>query len=310
MKHIATFGFFLFSLSATAAPLRLALNWKPEPQFGGFYAAQNHFKKADLNVDILPGGSGTPTIQIVAADQAEYAVVSADEIVISHDRGSKEIVALYASYQTNPQGIMTHAEKNYSSLKAVFEDSTATIQWQAGLPYALYMTKKYGPFKAKTAPYAGGIGSFQHDKNLSQQCFITSEPLTALAAGVKEKTFLVADEGYNPYTTVLVTKRSRLEKNRAEVEKVVAAVRAGWTDYLKDPAATNAVMGKLNPAMTAGAFIDSANAQRDLIETAFTKKSGLGKMETTRWQTLIDQMYELKLVKSKPRADALFTDKL
>ena len=40
--------------------------------------------------------------------------------------------------------------------------------------------------------------------------------------------FLVADSGYNPYTTVLVTTREHLEQNPEEVKRVVAAVRAGW----------------------------------------------------------------------------------
>ena len=59
---------FLFSASAFAQKLQLALNWKPEPQFGGFYAAQlnGEFKKRHLDVEIIEGGSGTPTVQMLA----------------------------------------------------------------------------------------------------------------------------------------------------------------------------------------------------------------------------------------------------
>lgn len=310
MKHFLFLTVLLMGSQIFAAEkIRLALNWKPEPQFGGFYAAAPHFKSAGLEVEILPGGSGSPTIQMVATNQAEYAIVSADEIIMSHDRGSKDVIALYASYQTNPQGIMTHEEKNYKSIKSILEDPKAILQWQPGLPYAEFLRKKYGPLKAKTAPYLGGIGPFQKDKSISQQCFVTSEPLTAKEAGLKVKTFLVADEGYNPYTTVLVTQKSRLEKNKAEVEKIVAAVRTGWGEYLKDPTATNAIMAKLNPGMTAKAFVESAEAQKPLVETDFTKKNALGKMETSRWQALIDQMFDLRLIKTKPKADAVFIGK-
>ena len=57
--------------------ISLALNWKPEPQFGGFYAAQQAgaFTSRGLTVDILPGGSGTPTIQMVGAGKVDYAIV-------------------------------------------------------------------------------------------------------------------------------------------------------------------------------------------------------------------------------------------
>src|SRR5690349_23770533 len=42
----------------TAVKLQLALNWKAEPEFGGFYAAKlaGYFEKRGLNVDITEGG--------------------------------------------------------------------------------------------------------------------------------------------------------------------------------------------------------------------------------------------------------------
>lgn len=308
------FLMLLFSLSSLVSAqdkVKLALNWKPEPQFGGFYAAEvgGHFKKNGLDVQIFPGGSGTPTIQMLATGQSEFAIVSADEIILSHDRGANDVVALFAAYQTNPQGLMSHAEKKYSKLSEVFADSKAIVQWQSGLPYALYLAKKFKPLKAKTVPYMGGIGPFQKDPNVAQQCFVTSEPLLAEKAGLKIHTFLVADEGYNPYTTVLVTKKSYLEKHKDQVAKMVAAVRAGWTDYVKDSSVADKAMHALNPAMDVATFTASAAAQKPLIETDFTRKAGgLGHMELSRWQTLVDQLADLKLIKKKPAADALFVD--
>lgn len=302
---LLTFG---LSLSAQAKALQLALNWKAEPQFGGFYAADwgGHFKKQGLSVKVMEGGSGTPTIQMVMAGTVDYAVVSADEIVLSHSRGATDVVALFAAYQTNPQAIMTHAEKNYSKLEDLFKDSQATLLWQSGLPYAQYIAKKYGPLKVKQAPYSGGIGPFLADANLAQQCFFTSEPLVAQEKGKKTKTFLVAEAGYNPYTTVLVTRRSLLKDRSAEAKKMVQAVRAGWESYMKDPKATNAQMSKLNPSMDAKAMEASFQAQVDLIQTAETKSNGLGVMTLQRWQQLVDQLSELKVISKKPEAKDLF----
>ena len=144
--------------------------------------------------------------------------------------------------------------------------SDGMLLWQSGLPYAQYFTKKYAPIKVTTAPYLGGIGNFQNNKQLAQQCFVTSEPLTAERAGLKVKTFLVAESGYNPYTTVLVTTREHMQKHPDEVRRMVAAVRAGWAAYLQDPAATNAAMGRINKAMDAQTFRASAVAQVELIQ--------------------------------------------
>ena len=248
-----------------------------------------------LDVSIIEGGSGTPTIQVLGAGKVDYAVVSADEVVISHDRGAKNVVALFATFQTNPQAIMVHSERGFRSLGDVLR-SDGTLLWQAGLPYAQYLKKKHSPMKVNTAPYLGGIGNFQNDPTLSQQCFVTSEPLTARRAGLKVASFLVAESGYNPYTTVLVTTREHLRDHAHEVASMTAAVRAGWEAYLADPSATNAAMGRLNKAMDAQTFLDSASAQVGLIRTPDIK--ALGEMSLTRWQTLVDQLKDLKSIRS------------
>src|SRR5688572_7456556 len=61
--------------SSGDAKLTLQLNWKPEPQFGGFYAAP--YDKRGLKVDVREGGVGTPTVQMVATEQVAFGVVSA-----------------------------------------------------------------------------------------------------------------------------------------------------------------------------------------------------------------------------------------
>lgn len=290
-----------------AEPLVLALNWKPEPQFGGFYAAQvqGDYAQRKLDVKIIEGGSGTPTIQMLTAGKVDYALVSADEIAIAHARGANNIVALFATYQTNPQAIMTHAERGFKSLDDVLH-SEGTLLWQSGLPYAQYFKKKYAPLKVATAPYLGGIGNFQNDAKVAQQCFATSEPLTAAAAGLAVKTFLVADSGYNPYTAVLVTSRERWQSNPDEVKRMVGAVRSGWQRYLQDPAPTNTAMQALNKAMSAQTFAQSAQAQVPLIKPAGTDR--LGAMTLQRWQTLVDQLVEIKVIPQPVPAAELFLD--
>jgi NitT/TauT family transport system substrate-binding protein len=293
--------------AARADPIELALNWKAEPQFGGFYAAQvlGLYKKNGLDVTIIEGGSGTPTIQVLGAEKVDYAIVSADEVVISHDRGAKNVVALFATYQTNPQAIMTHAERGFQSIADVLK-SDGMLLWQAGLPYAQYLARKYAPIKVRTAPYLGGIGNFRNDPKLSQQCFATSEPLTAQRAGLKVKTFLVAESGYNPYTTVLVTTREHVQQRPDEVKQMLAAVREGWKAYLSDPAKTNATMAQINKAMDARTFEESATAQVSLIKTANGEK--LGAMTEARWQALIDQLRSLKAIKQTIAAKDLYVD--
>jgi len=298
------------ALAQTAAApetVRLALNWKAEPQFGGFYAGEvhGHYAANALAVEIIEGGSGAPTIQIVGAGKVDYAVVSADEVVISHDRGAGNVVALFATYQTNPQALMAHRARGFESLEDVLKGD-GTLLWQAGLPYAQFLSRKYAPLGVRTAPYLGGIGNFQNDPKLSQQCFVTSEPLTAARAGLEVDTFLVADSGYNPYTTVLVTTRAHLEQNPEQVRRVVAAVRSGWEAYLADPSATNAAMAAINKAMDEQTFRDSASAQVTLVRPDGLER--VGAMSLDRWQTLVAQLRELGIVRKEIDPARLFVD--
>ena len=68
--------------------IKLALNWVPEPEFGGIYAAKQTgaFEKHGLDVDIQPGGAGTPTWQLVATGKVDFAVASADEVIIARSQ--------------------------------------------------------------------------------------------------------------------------------------------------------------------------------------------------------------------------------
>ncbi len=290
--------------SAGEIKTKIALNWKPEPQFGGFYAAdvEGYFSRAGLNVEILPGGSGTPTVQMVAAGSVDFAVVSADEVILSQSKGS-DVVAVFATYQTNPQGIMVHAERGFKSLDEVFKNE-GTLAWQAGLPYALFLKKKFTNPKVKLVPYLGGISNFMSDSSFSQQCFVTSEPLSAKKANAKVQTFLVADAGYNPYTTVLVTRHRVLKQKRELVVKVVQAVREGLKKYLEAPERTNQKMSELNKAMDLATFVESAQAQKPLIATKDPME--LGKMTATRWKELSDQMKDLGLIQNVPETQKLF----
>lgn len=286
--------------------VELALNWKAEPQFGGFYAAERigAFAEQGLKVKISEGGAGTPTVQMVAAGRVDFGIVSGDEIVVARSKGA-DVVALFAVYQTNPQGIMTHAERNLASLADVYARE-GRLSLQAGLPYADFLKKKFPKGKVEFVPYIGGVGSFLSDPLFSQQCFVTAEPLMMKRQGKATKTFLIADEGYNPYTTVLVTRGEFLKKNEAAVKAMVAAVQRGWVDYLKNPDPTNQLMGQLNKSMDAITFADSAGAQKPLIENTETQAAGLGVMTEARWQTLTQQLLDLKYIHKAPPASELF----
>ena len=284
---------------------QITLDWKPEPEFGGFYAADfdGAFKRQNLEVQIKAGGEGAPTWQLVANGQTEFATTAADQVLIARARGA-DVVAVFAVYQTSPQGIMAHKARGFTKINDVFtHEGTLAVEDNAWVKYLL---NKFGSPAVKMTAYSGGVAAFLAKPDYSQQCFVTSEPIEAQRQGGDPQTFLVADAGYNPYTTVLITKGDVVKQHPEKVKAMVEACRDGWRKYLDDAPATNAQLMKLNKDMDAQTFAAAAAAQKPLIETDETKSSGLGSMTLQRWQTLAQQLVDLKVIDKAPPAEECF----
>jgi NitT/TauT family transport system substrate-binding protein len=293
------------SAAGTAAPITLALNWLPEPEFGGFYAAREDgaYKRAGLDVKVQGGGAGVPVVQMVATGRADFGTVTADELVLARAHGG-DVVAVFATFQTAPHGIMVHAARGLKKIEDAFNSGTLALE--TGLPYIAFLRQKFHWGGAKVVAYDGGIAHFLADPMFGQQCYVTSEPILARQKGSDPQVFLIADAGFNPYTTIVITSGELLNKNPQMVRAFVAATAAGWRDYLDNPAPTNQLLGTLNHAMDAPTMVAAAQAQAPLIETADTKRLGLGVMLRARWQTLVEQLVSLKLIDHSVDVDALF----
>jgi len=288
-----------------AAQQTLQLNWKPEPEFGGFYAAQldDVYKKHGLNVDIRPGGPGTPTPDMLGAGKVDFAIIGGDEIIRARAHGNK-LVALFAVYQTDPHAIMTRAERGFTSLADVFAHE-GTLALERGLPYADFLEKKYGFSKLRIVPSPfGDLSVYRTDPTYSMQVFITAEPFAAKKIGIEPKTFLIADSGYNPYMTILATSETYLQAHPDVVKQMIDAVREGWRSYLADPVKVNQYMGTLNPTMSQETFAAAADTQKPMVETASPDE--LGSMKAERWQTLVQQLLELKVIDQPMDARAIY----
>jgi NitT/TauT family transport system substrate-binding protein len=290
--------------AGAAAPVKvtLALDWVPEPEFGGFYAARESgaYRRHGIGIEIQGGGAGVPVLQMVATGRADFGTVGADELLTARARGA-DLVALFVVFQTSPQGIMVHASRKLQKLEDAFHSGTLALE--TGKAYAAYLKKKFAWEGVKVVPYDGGVAHFLADPNFGQQCYVTSEPIAARQKGADPAVFMIADSGFNPYATVVVTRRELLQKNPSLAKQFVLATREGWRDYLDHPEATNALLGKLNSALDTATLSAAAEAQKPLIENDDSKQHGLGSMQLARWQTLSDQLLDLKFL-DKPASVA------
>jgi NitT/TauT family transport system substrate-binding protein len=286
-------------------PVRVQLNWVAEPEFAGLYAARDEgfFQKGKLSVDIAGGGAGTPVVQLVATGKADFGVVGADDVVIARARGV-DVVALFATFQHSPQGVMVHASRGLTDLADVKD---GTIALEPGLPFGSFVKKKYGFAGATILPYDGGISKFVLEKTHAQQCYVTSEPIAARAAGADVQIFDAQKIGFDPYAAVIITRGETLRTKPELVKTFIGAVAQGWRVYLTAPHATNETIHGLNLSIELRTLDQMAEAERPLIDAHDTPASPLGAMTAARWQVLAAQLHDLGIITTEPVATDCFS---
>ncbi len=295
--------------TADARPqVQLALNWFPEAEHGGLYAAAVHgyYEEHGVEVEILGGGPDAPVIQRVATDAVAFGITNAADILYARAQ-QIPVVALMASYQISPRCIMVHESAGIDSISQIKNITLALSQRPA---FSHYLRWKY-PFEGVTiVPYPGNVAQFLVDENFAQQGYVFSEPFVAKAQGGDPKALLVADTGFNPYTSVLITTAERVA---AEPELVGAVVRAsvkGWEQYLAEPEATNRHINSLNPEMGMDILAYGAAESAAMILDPKAPQNGLGQMTLQRWQELLAQMVAAGLIKDGlVAASAVFTNR-
>ena len=224
--------------AAEEIAVRLQLNWKPDTEHGGYFHALNKglYKEKGLRVSIKNGGPNTPVETLVAVGDMDFGLVNADKILAVRQNGIK-IVGLMAPYQITPRCVLVHENSPFKT----FEDiKDTTFLANNSKPYYKFLVHKYGFKGVKTIPYRGNPAQFLANKNYIIQGYINSEPLTIAKLGTKTRALKLADAGFNPYSTVLITSEKLLKEKPGIVDAVVKASQAGWLAYLENPQTGNA----------------------------------------------------------------------
>lgn len=271
----------------------LQLNWFPEAEHGGFYAAQVHgfFAEEGLKVEVLPGGPNTPVIAAIDLGRADFGVVNADKLLMGRDAGA-DVVALMAPLQVSPRCIMVHEESNIESFDQL---RGVTLAVSSGSSFYPFLEKKIDLKDVKIVAYSGSVAPFLNDKRYAQQAYVFSEPYIAEQGGAKVKNLMVADLGFNPYASTLAISGKELQESPELAEKMVRACRRGWEQYLRQPERTNRHIAKLNQEMSLEILNYGARA---LVPLCDTGDEPLGTMTAERWQTLASQMHAAKMLDS------------
>jgi NitT/TauT family transport system substrate-binding protein len=281
--------------SAAGAPtvIRFATDWRAEAEHGGFYEAlaNGEYARRGLDVKIIQGGPGVNVPQLLAAGSVDMGIGSNGFIVLNMVQEGVPVKAVAAVFQKDPQVLIAHPDTGVNGIAdlkghpILLGDASVTTFW-------LWLKAKYGFTDDQVRKYTFNNGPFLADKRAAQQGYVTSEPYTIeKQAGVKPTVFLLADNGYPGYATMIMAPDALIAKNPAAVKAFVAATAKGWQDYLNgDPRPGDALILKDNPEMTQD-VLDQARAKLKsyaIVDGGDAKTDGIGSMTDARWQTFFD----------------------
>jgi NitT/TauT family transport system substrate-binding protein len=283
------------STGSVPVHVELALNWFPEAEHGGYFTAlvKGYYRDAGLDVKILSGNASSAVLQRVARNQVAFGIENADRILMGRAQQA-DVIALLAPIQKTPRGIMVHANSGFGKIADIAD---VTLAVNSGAPWVAFL-KAHAPLaNVRFVPYPGSVAQFLVDKKYAQQAYVFSEPYVAKEKGADARCLLIADIGYNPYTSVLFTSAKTLAAQPEVVAKFVQASAKGWQTYLEQPDETNRYLHEVNPEMTLGILDYGIKSLRPLCLDGLPGPAAIGRMTLERWQTLAGQLVEVGALK-------------
>jgi NitT/TauT family transport system substrate-binding protein len=291
----------LFATQASALDqVRFGTNWVAEAEHGGFYQAlaDGTYKQYGLDVTIVPGGPNVNNRILLPVGKLDF-FMSANSLQ-TFDAVEQNIptVAVAASFQKDPQVLI--ARPNVKALEDL-KNLTLFVSKEGIVTYFKWLKADYGFDEKKVKPYTFNAQPFLADKNSAMEGYVTSEPYAVeKQAGFKPSVFLLAEYGFNSYSTLVETRRDLVEKKPDLVQHFVDASAIGWYHYLYgDSRPGNALIKQHNPEMTDDQLAYSiAKLKEDgIVDSGDTLRFGIGAMTDAHWKNFYDKMVHAGVVK-------------
>ncbi len=307
--HFGVFGVAAaLALSGNAVALdevSFGTNWLAQAEHGGFYqaVADGTYEKHGLKVTIVQGGPQASNQALLMADKIQFYM--SGNLILPFSAAEQEVplIEVAAIFQKDPQIFMVHPDSGVETFADLAKLPTIFMGDEVFVTIFEWMKSSFEGFRdEQVKPYTFNPAPFIADPQSAQQGYATSEPYAVeQAAGWKPKVFLVADEGFNTYSTMIEAKADFVAANKDLVQRFVDASIIGWYNYLYgDNAAANAAIKTDNPEITDGqiAFSIATMKESGLVESGEALELGIGCMTDARVKDFYDKMVAAGVVKA------------
>jgi NitT/TauT family transport system substrate-binding protein len=307
--RIGLAGLALASANASVASAQaldkvaFGTNWVAEGEHGGFYqaVADGTYRKYGLDVAIAPGGPNVNNRILLPVGKIDF-FLSANTLqafdAVEQNVPTVEVAALF---QKEPQVFIVHPDQGIEKF-ADLKKLTLFVSEEGIASYYQWLKADYGFTDAQVKPYTFNPQPFLADKKSAMQGYVTSEPYAiAKAANFTPEVFLLADQGFSAYSTLIETRRDLVDKKPDVVQRFVDASIIGWCNYLYgDNSAANGLIKKQNPEMTDDLLAYSVAAMKKygIVDSGDALTLGVGAMTDARMKDFFDEMVRAGVVKS------------
>lgn len=318
MSKLGILGLTLGVVVMAAGPARaldevtFGTNWKAQAEHGGFYqaVADGTYERHGLQVAVRQGGPQVNHSQLLASGAIDFNMGGNLFGAFNFIQAEVPMVTVAAIFQKEPQVLLAHPDAGVSS----FEDlkgKTLFLANDGRLSYFLWLKQVYGLSEEQIKPYTFSPAPFLADKESVQQGYVTSEPYAIKQeGGFDPVVLLMADAGYDTYSTTIETSQALVAENPDLVQRFIDATAEGWTTYLYgDNSAANAAIKADNPEMTDEqiAFSIEAMKKYGIVDSGEAMTQGIGAMTKERWDSFFKKSVEWGVYPASLAVDKAYT---
>src|SRR5580704_5593290 len=293
------------SATAQTAPDKVSFgtNWVAEAEHGGFFQAlaDGTYKSYGLDVTIVPGGPNSNNRILLIAGKLDFFMSANTLQSFDAVANNVPLVTVAAIFQKDPQVFLTHPESKITKLEDL-KPLTLLVSKEGITSYFQWLKSEYGFSEDKVRPYTFNPQPFLADAHSAMQGYVTSEPYAVeKTAGFKPGIILLADYGFNTYSTLIETRRDLIDKKPDLVQRFVDASIVGWYHYLYgDNTPANEMIKKLNPEMTDELLAYSIDRMKEygIVDSGDSLHDGIGAMTDARMASFFDKMVRAQVVRS------------
>ena len=278
-------------------------NWVAEAEHGGFYQAlaDGTYKKYGLDVTIVPGGPNANNRILLPVGKIDFYMSANTLQAFDAVEQNVPTIEVASMFQKDPQVLIAHPDQNIKKLIDL-KRLTLFISKEGVATYFQWLKADFGFKEEQVKPYTFNPQPFLADKKSAMQGYVTSEPFAIEKQGnFKPKIFLLANEGFSSYSTLIETRRELVEKKPDLVQRFVDASIIGWYNYIYgDNKAANAIIKRENPEMSDDLLAYSVAKMKEygIVDSGDSLSLGVGAMTDARMQDFFDKMVRAGVVKA------------